>query len=119
VTLWVTGLPPGVSGTVTFTYEGTILCTAMLPATSCTSTLKLPPGSYDVKAAYSGDADYNGTSAMGSGEDGALAVVAGVTDPSTGTGPMGPRVVLGVALAILGTAMVVVSRGRRRSTRKI
>ena len=36
VTLWVTGLPTGVSGTVTFTYGNTILCTATLPATSCT-----------------------------------------------------------------------------------
>ncbi len=119
VTLWVTGLPAGVSGTVTFTYGHIILCTALLPAMSCTTTVALPPGTYAVKATYSGDADYNGTNAMGSGEDGALSIVNGVADPTTGSGPMGPRVVLGAALAILGGGMIVISRGRRRSARKI
>jgi hypothetical protein len=119
VTLWVIGLPTGVSGTVTFTDGSTILCTAMLPATSCTTTVTLPPGTYDVKATYSGDADYNGTNAIGSGEDGALSIVTGVADPTTGSGPMGPRLVLGAALAILGSGMIVISRGRRRSARKI
>jgi hypothetical protein len=119
VTIWVTGLPAGVSGTVTFTYDGTVLCTAVLPAMSCTTTVTFPPGTYAVKATYSGDADYNGTDAMGNGEDGALSVITGVADPTTGSGPMGPRVVLGAALAILGTSMIVISRGRRRSARKI
>ena len=119
VALWVTGLPAGASGTVTFTYGGTVLCTATLPATSCTTKVTLPPGTYDVKAAYSGDADYNGTNAIGSGQDGALSVINGVADPTTGSGPMGPRIVLGAALAILGSGMVVISRGRRRSARKI
>ncbi len=118
VTLWVTGLPTGVSGTVTFTYGTTVLCIATLPATSCTTTVTLPPGTYDVKAVYSGDADYNGTNAIGSGEDGALSIVNSVADPTTGSGPMGPRIVLGAALAILGSGMVVISRGRRRSARK-
>jgi Big-like domain-containing protein len=119
VTLWVTGLPTGATGTVTFTWNGVVLCTATLPATNCVTTKMLPPGTYSVKATYSGDGDYNGTNAIGSGEDGALTVVTGVADPTTGSGPMGPRVVLGAALAILGSGMIVISRGRRRSARKI
>ncbi len=119
VTLWVTGLPAGATGTVTFTYGSTVLCTATLPATSCTTQVTLPPGTYDVRATYSGDADYNGTIAIGSGVDGAFTVATAVPDPSTGSGPMGPRLVLGAALAILGSGMVVISRTRRRSARKI
>ena len=119
VTVSVSGLPPGVSGTVTFTSGGVVLCTATLPATSCNTTINFPPGTYPVTATYSGDADYNGSSAVGSGRDGVLSVVDGVADPSTGAGPMGPGSLLGAAMVIFGTAMVVVSRGRRRSNRKV
>jgi hypothetical protein len=115
----VTGLPTGAAGTVTFTSGGVVLCTATLPATSCTSTVSLPPGTYPVTATYSGDDDYNGSTAAGSGKDGILFVVEGVTDPNTGAGPMGPRSVLGAAMVILGSGMVVIARGRRRHARKI
>jgi hypothetical protein len=115
----VTGLPTGATGTVTFTSGGVVLCTATLPATSCTSTVSLPPGTYPVTATYSGDDDYNGSTAAGSGKDGILFVVDGVADPDTGAGPMGPRSVLGAAMVILGSGMVVIARGRRRHTRKI
>ena len=119
VTVSVSGLPPGVSGTITFTSGGVILCTATLPATSCTTTVTFPPGSYPVTATYSGDPDYNGSTAVGSGQDGVLSVVDGVADPSTGAGPMGPRTMLGAAMIILGTGVVVISRGRRRRNRKV
>ena len=119
VTVSVSGLPPGVSGTVTFTSNGVVLCTATLPQTSCTATVDFPPGSYPVQATYSGDQDYNGSTATGSGQDGILAVVDGVADPSTGAGPMGPRSLLGAAMIMLGTGMAVASRGRRRNRRRV
>ena len=119
VTVSVAGLPPGVSGTITFTSGGLVLCTATLPALSCTTTINFNPGTYPVTATYSGDPDYNGSTAAGSGQDGVLSVVEGIADPSTGAGPMGQRGLLGAAMVILGTGMMVVSRGRRRRNRKI
>ena len=119
VTVSVAGLPPGVSGTITFTSGGLVLCTATLPALSCTTTINFNPGTYPVTATYSGDHDYNGSTAAGSGQDGVLSVVEGIADPSTGAGPMGQRGLLGAAMVILGTGMMVVSRGRRRRNRKI
>ena len=119
VTVSVGGLPPGVFGTITFTSVGLVLCTATLPALSCTTTINFNPGTYPVTATYSGDPDYNGSTAGGSGQDGVLSVVEGIADPSTGAGPMGQRGLLGAAMVILGTGMMVVSRGRRRRNRKI
>ena len=119
VTVSVTGLPPGATGTVIFTSGGIVLCTATLPATGCTTTVSLPPGTYPVTATYSGNEDYNGSIAVGTGRDGVLSVVAGIPDPSTGAGPMGPRGILGAAMVILGTGMVVISRGRKRSHRRV
>ena len=119
VTVSVAGLPPGVSGTITFTSGGLVLCTATLPALSCTTTINFNPGTYPATATYSGDPDYNGSTAAGSGQDGVLSVVEGIADPSTGAGPMGQRGLLGAAMVILGTGMMVVSRGRRRRNRKI
>ena len=119
VTVSVSGLPPGVSGTVTFTSGGRVLCTATLPATSCTATIDFRPGTYPVTATYSGDADYNGSTAVGSGRDGVLSVVSAVSVPATGAGPAGPGTVLGAAMVMLGTGMTLISRGRRRSSRKV
>jgi hypothetical protein len=118
ITVSITGLPPGATGTITFTSDGKYLCTATLPATSCTATITFPPGTYPVTATYSGNVDYNGTTALGDGADGVLSVVSGVADPSTGADPMGPRALLGAAMVMLGTGMVVISRGRRRRSRK-
>ncbi len=118
VTVSAWGLPPSATGTVTFTSGGIVLCTATLPATSCTTTVTLPPGSYPVKATYSGNADYNGSSAVGSGQLGVLSVVAAVSVPDTGAGQTGPRTLLGAAMIMLGTGIAAVSRGRRRSARK-
>ena len=117
VTVWVTGLPPGATGTVTFTSGGRVLCTATLPATSCTTTADFPPGNYPVTATYSGNIDYNGSTAIGSGRDGVFSVMSAVSVPSTGGDPMGPRSVLGAVMVVLGAGMTFVARGRRRTRR--
>jgi len=117
VTVSVSGLPPGALGTVTFTTGSTILCTATLPATSCTASVNLPPGSYPVQARYSGDNNYNGSLAVGSGRDGVLSVVAGVSVPAAGSAQGMQKTVLGVFLVMVGTCAVVISRGPRRNRR--
>ena len=120
VTVWVTGLPPGATGTITFTSGGKVLCTATLPATSCTTSASFAPGTYPVTATYSGNIDYNGSLAVGSGRDGVLAVVsaANVSVPSTGGNPMGPRSVLGAVMVVLGAGVTFVAGGRRRRNHK-
>jgi hypothetical protein len=118
VTVWVTGLPPGATGTVTFTSGGRVLCTATLPATSCTTTAGFPAGAYPVTATYSGNVDYNGSTAIGSGRDGVLSVVSAASVPETGGDPMGPRSVLGAVMVVLGAGMTFVAQGRRRRNRR-
>jgi len=54
-TLAATGLHAGATGTVTFS-SGATLCTATLPATTCSTALTLAAGSYPITATYSGDA---------------------------------------------------------------
>ena len=115
VTLSVSGLPPGASGTVTFTSGTTVLCTATLPATSCTATISFAPGTYPIQATYSGDDDYNGSIAAGSGRDGVLSVVAEVSIPTTGIGLDIRKTALGALLLIAGAYLVVASRGRSRN----
>jgi MYXO-CTERM domain-containing protein len=56
------GLPGTATGTVTFAAGGSTLCTATLPATSC-STGVLVVGTYSVTATYSGDTNYKGATA--------------------------------------------------------
>ena len=119
VTLWVTGLPPGAAGTVTFTSGNIVLCTATLPATSCTTTVSLPPGSYPVTATYSGDNDYNGTIAAGSGVLGILSVGGAPPVPSTGSAPDSRRTFLGAALVMMGASALVVSQRWWRSNRAV
>ncbi len=114
ITVWVTGLPTGVSGTVTFTSGGTVLCTATLPAVSCTSSMDLPPGSYPVTATYSGDEDYNGSTAIGSGILGVLTIVTDPTVPTTGAGQTGQGIVVGSIMVLAGATTVVMSRRIRR-----
>ncbi len=115
VTLSVSGLPAGASGTVTFTTGNTVLCTATLPATTCTATINLPPGTYPVQATYAGDDNYNGSTAVGSGRDGVLSVVAAVTIPTTGIGLDARKTVLGAFLVMAGTYLLAVVRGRSRN----
>ena len=64
-TLSVAGLPAGATGTVTFTSGGSTLCVTTLPAASCQTATTLAPGAYPVQATYSGDSNYNGTTASG------------------------------------------------------
>jgi hypothetical protein len=118
ITVWVTGLPPGATGTVTFTSGGKVLCTATLPATSCTTTASFPPGTYPVTATYSGNVDYNGSIAVGSGRDGVLSVVSAVSVPATGGNPMGPKSVLGAVMVVLGSGMTFIAGSRRRRNHK-
>ena len=64
-TVSVTGLPVDATGTVTFTSGGSTLCVASLPATSCQTSATLAPAIYPVTATYSGDVNYNGSTATG------------------------------------------------------
>ena len=64
-TLSVAGLPGDATGSVTFASGGSTLCVAPLPAISCQTATTLAPGTYPVTAIYSGDANYNGTTAGG------------------------------------------------------
>jgi hypothetical protein len=62
VMLTGTGLPSGASGKITFTSGGKQLCTATLPATSCSAPTDLATGDYPVTAVYSGDGNHSGSS---------------------------------------------------------
>ena len=115
VTLSVSGLPTGASGTVTFTSGSAVLCTATLPATSCTATISFAPGTYPVQATYSGDENYNGSVAVGSGRDGVLSVLAEVAVPTTGTGLDERKIGLGALLLMAGVSLLVAARGRSRN----
>jgi hypothetical protein len=64
ITLTAGGVPSGATGTVTFADEnGTTLCTATLPATSCTNPGNLPAGSHNLTVSYGGDGNYAAASA--------------------------------------------------------
>jgi Bacterial Ig-like domain (group 3) len=114
ITVWVTGLPAGISGTVTFTSGGRAICTATLPALSCTASMDLPPGSYPVTATYSGNTDYNGSTAIGGGQLGVLSVVSDPTVPTTGSGMNTQGMIVGSIMVFAGTTTVVMSRRIRR-----
>lgn len=59
-TLDTTGVPSGATGTLTYeTADGTVLCTATLPTTSCTTPTDLAGGTYQMTAHYSGDANHD------------------------------------------------------------
>jgi hypothetical protein len=64
-TLSFSGLPGPATGSVTFTSGGTTLCTVtdVTASSSCTASSTQPVGSYPVTATYSGDGNYNGTTA--------------------------------------------------------
>ena len=114
ITVWVTGLPPAAAGTVTFTSGNIVLCTATLPAVSCLAAADLPPGSYPVTATYSGDNDYNGSTAVGDGHLGVLSVVTDPPVPTTGAPQNGQGVIVGSIMVLAGTTSVVMSRRIRR-----
>jgi DNA-binding beta-propeller fold protein YncE len=60
-TISATGFPAGATGTVTFSIGATVLCTATLPETSCTTSVSAT-GSQTVTATYSGDTNNCGGS---------------------------------------------------------
>ena len=64
-TLSFSGLPGDATGTVTFASGGSTLCTATIPVLSCQTATTLAAGTYAVTATYSGDGNYNGTTATG------------------------------------------------------
>lgn len=65
-TVAVYGLPAGATGTVEIDQAGGPLCTAVLPARSCT-TSTLAPGSYPgITGTYSGDGTYAGSTSTNS-----------------------------------------------------
>jgi hypothetical protein len=63
VLLTASGLPLDATGTVSFASGAITLCSTTLPAISCDTTSSLGVGAYEVIAAYSGDNNYNGSSA--------------------------------------------------------
>ena len=62
-TLAESGLAGTSTGTVVFMSGAATLCTATLPATSCTSSTSLAVGAYPIIATYSGDGNYAGSTA--------------------------------------------------------
>ena len=63
VVVSVSGLPGDATGSVSFEWGTTNLCTASLPTPSCDTSSSLAAGSYAVTAIYGGDANYEGASA--------------------------------------------------------
>jgi Big-like domain-containing protein len=120
ITASVSGLPTTATGTVTFTIGDLVLCTATLPATSCTGTLALDPGTYDVRATYSGDDHFTGSTVMGSGVQGTFLVLGatttttGTTTPDTGSGLLEWRFALGAMLVLAGVAVSAWATARSR-----
>lgn len=110
VTLTVSGLPKGATGTVTFRdANGRTLCTAVLPATSCRAA-SLPAGTHAITAAYSGDASFGASTSQFTVTVAAAPASASTGDPalaSTGSsiaigfGVGGAGVFLAAGLALL------------------
>lgn len=110
VTVSASGLPPGAAGTVTFTVNGVVICTATLPATSCTGQINLAQGHYEVDASYSGDGNYAGSAVVGSGAQGTFSVLAAsITSPDTGTGLGGWRLALAELLLVMGVSLAALT----------
>ena len=77
----VSGLPGAATGTVDFVdADDAVLCTATLPATSCSAGPALGSGAYQVHARYSGDALY-------AASDSAAIAFRVDPEPVTATGP--------------------------------
>jgi hypothetical protein len=118
LTASVAGLPADATGTVTFTIGDLVLCTAALPAISCTGSLDLVPGPYAVRATYSGDAHFTASTVLGDGALGTFVVLgaAVVTTPipDTGGGLLGWQSVLGALLVLAGITVVAAAGVRTR-----
>ncbi|RKR76150.1 Ig-like domain repeat protein [Frondihabitans australicus] len=113
-TLTAKGLPAGATGTVTFSLpDGTVLCTATLPDTSC-STTDLAAGTHSVVVSYSGDPSFAASRSTVSVTVPATAVAAaGSALAFTGSESVGPWLAAGVLLLLLGGVLAIGSRRRR------
>lgn len=111
-TITATGTPNGATGTLTFTSNGKVLCTATLPETSCTTT-DLATGDHSVVVSYSGDASYapSQTTITVTVPDAVKSVALAKTGSTVAiAGTVGTA----GALIALGVLLLVVSRRRRR-----
>ncbi|MCU1586169.1 MAG: hypothetical protein JWM49_2725 [Microbacteriaceae bacterium] len=107
-TLTATGIPTGATGTITFTLNGTLLCTATLPDRSCTTTA-LGSGTHSVLAAYSGDASYAASRASVT----VTVPVKAAALAFTGS-PLPIPVILSLIVALLALGLLLVAAARRR-----
>jgi hypothetical protein len=65
VTFGSAGVPADATGTIDYTVNGAILCTATLPTTSCATDGTQAPGAYSVVANYNGDNNYTASTSAG------------------------------------------------------
>jgi large repetitive protein len=108
-TLAETGLPSDATGTVTFSDSlDATLCVVTLPDTNCSTSMSLAPGVYIVGASYSGDSNYDPSSAS---SDVSLTVLA----PTTTVASVSPTSVTSGAL-VTYTATVTSSYGSPSGT---
>jgi hypothetical protein len=114
----VAGLPVNATGSVTFTIGDVVLCTATLPAITCNGIANLVSGTYAVRATYSGDDNFTGSTAIGVGAVGTFTVLAtplaSTPIPGTGAGVLGWRFVFGALLLLAGTTVAADSGLRSR-----
>ncbi|MDX6243676.1 MAG: large repetitive protein, partial [Frankiales bacterium] len=110
VTLAEGNLPPGATGTVTFTSGSLTLCTVDVALdSSCNTPATLAVGSYPVSASYSGDSAHNGSTAATSFVVGSAATTLVVTAAPT-PAPYGTQVTLtegGLPAGATGTVTFV------------
>jgi hypothetical protein len=107
-TLSFNGLPADATGTITFSSNGHVLCTATLPKTSCVAT-GLAAGSHSILVSYSGDAAYAASSST-------FTVTVTPSLALTGLTVAIPALIGATgALIALGVMLTVAARRRRRS----
>ncbi|MCW2601428.1 MAG: hypothetical protein JWM02_3257 [Frankiales bacterium] len=104
-TLAFGGVPTAASGTVTFTSGATTLCTATLPATSCSTSTSLALGTYPVTATYSGDANHAGAAATTSFtvDKAVTSITAAAASPAVTYGSSDSLAAIGVPSGATGT----------------
>jgi amino acid transporter len=70
-----------------------------------------------VRATYSGDHNYVGSSVLGGGDHGSFSVLGNVTTPTTGAGLLAWQLLLGLAFLIAGLTATAIARARARTAR--
>jgi Bacterial Ig-like domain (group 3) len=102
-----TGLPTDATGTISFSLNGKVLCTATLPKTSCTAT-GLAAGAHEILVSYSGDAAYAPSSTT-------VTVTVPVTPGLAFTGSaLVIPVAIGTATVLLAVGILLMLAVRRR-----